>query len=157
MTDDLAWAAGLFEGEGCITRGRNSLPIIHLAMTDRDVVERFAVVVRHGTIVELAKYRERPHYQRQWRWACQREEHVRDVMARLLPWLGNRRRARWEEILAARAEAVATMIDRVSCSRCGRFFYPDRTQNRRQHFCSVACQREARNETRRAGVVRAAR
>lgn len=49
-SNDRAWAAGLFEGEGWITdRDKNSVQI-GLGMTDRDVVERFAFIAGYGNI-----------------------------------------------------------------------------------------------------------
>jgi len=45
MTNEIAWAAGLFEGEGTLNvyrRSSGKLQVqVRLGMTDRDVVERF--------------------------------------------------------------------------------------------------------------------
>lgn len=45
-TKDLAWAAGLFEGEGSIEyASKRAYPRLHLAMTDLDVVIRYAAII----------------------------------------------------------------------------------------------------------------
>ena len=50
----LVWAAGLFEGEGCIiaNRYRNERVALHLRLgsTDEDVVRRFCEVVGFGSV-----------------------------------------------------------------------------------------------------------
>lgn len=47
--ENLAWAAGLFEGEGCIHDGRNT-PVMSLATTDEDVLRKFHLIIGLGTI-----------------------------------------------------------------------------------------------------------
>ena len=37
---DMAWLAGILEGEGCFDGNRNGDPRVRLEMTDKDVVER---------------------------------------------------------------------------------------------------------------------
>jgi hypothetical protein len=53
---DIAWLAGLLEGEGSFMRGkRKDAPGISLAMTDRDVVERAAKLLRTKCMGPLSK------------------------------------------------------------------------------------------------------
>jgi hypothetical protein len=51
--EEIAWAAGLFEGEGSITRfgrsGKFDLRV-SLNMTDEDVVRRFDAIVDRGKV-----------------------------------------------------------------------------------------------------------
>jgi hypothetical protein len=53
-TQHVAWAAGLFEGEGCwnayVRKGGKVQMQVRLEMTDKDVVERFAAIVGCGAI-----------------------------------------------------------------------------------------------------------
>lgn len=102
---DIAWAAGLFEGEGCITVARNGRSAqypharVKIKMTDEDVVRRFLLVV------EVGRVREEPceikhGYKMQWEWYVTNQEGVKDVLTLLLPYLGERRRARAVEVLA---------------------------------------------------------
>lgn len=103
--ETLAWAAGLFEGEGCISHYH---PLGHdyiqssLQMNDEDRVRLF-----HEAIGGLgAVYHEAPKLDKvpprrhdTWRWASGKFEHVQAVIAMLWPWLGPRRRARAAELL----------------------------------------------------------
>jgi hypothetical protein len=67
---DFAWAAGLFEGEGCICCGPSGRPVVFsLTLTDRDVLYHFLEVVGVGAI-NTRKYRMswKPHYKPAWVW-----------------------------------------------------------------------------------------
>jgi hypothetical protein len=104
MATDLewAWAAGLFEGEGCISyTGKNSVTL-SLGMTDRDVIDRFAAVAGCGSIAVQAHHRSKTLY----RWHIGDQDRVREILGRLEPWLGQRRRERmigaWERLSRVR-------------------------------------------------------
>ena len=43
---DIQWLAGLLEGEGCFLTSSNTTPVIVLCMTDKDVVERAAALLK---------------------------------------------------------------------------------------------------------------
>ena len=98
--DDIAWAAGLFEGEGCISVGSKRRPThaprVSLSTTDEDVVRRFAVIVRCGRVSG-------PHrkgkYKPFWLWKTGTFEHFQYIVCLLWYWLCNRRRQRAKEIL----------------------------------------------------------
>ena len=97
----MAWAAGLFEGEGCIAahkRGKRGSGIqLRLGMTDRDAVQRFAAVVGAGTIYKPR--RKRPHEKQLHDWALYESAEVVRVLELLLPWFCERRRAKALEAL----------------------------------------------------------
>lgn len=92
-----AWAAGLFEGEGCISDDE-----LRLKMTDEDVVRRFAAVVGLGTIYPPYRSRQ-PNRRPAWVWVSGRRHDVEVILARFLPYLGVRRATRAREALAALA------------------------------------------------------
>lgn len=99
--EDIAWAAGLFEGEGCITIcGKSSTygggGQLALTMTDEDIVQRFRDVVGVGQIYPT----DRGRHKRQYRWVASNFENVQAVIAMLWPWLGPRRSNRAVEVLA---------------------------------------------------------
>jgi hypothetical protein len=98
---DLAWAAGLFEGEGCffIDEHRNGhrYPRLQLGMADADVVERFASLVGYGKI--RLRERQREGWSTIYEWSVKDARGVMAVTLMLLPWLGVRRRAKAEEVL----------------------------------------------------------
>jgi hypothetical protein len=95
--EEIAWAAGLFEGEGCITQSSGQ-SVLRLNSTDLDVLERFHAAVGRGEI--YGPYENRPSRFRRkpfWVWVCPRSDAV-DVIAELGPWLGSRRLARAREL-----------------------------------------------------------
>ena len=83
-TDTLAYIAGLFDGEGCVTckqkptkrtdRGdkiyKQWYIRCEISMTDKYVIDFIQETLGFGWSGEK-KYTKRPkHYKRQWRWSC---------------------------------------------------------------------------------------
>lgn len=105
----IGWAAGLFEGEGCITfnavrsKGkRYRSPRLQLRTTDRDVLDRFARIMGCGSIVTI----QNPAHvaagrKPAWDWRTAAKADVEDVLLRLLPFLGRRRAQKAREALGA--------------------------------------------------------
>lgn len=100
---DVAWLAGLLEGEGTFLMYRNHVggrvyryPKVAVNMTDEDIIERVAALF--GTKVYVM-----PQYvegrKQQWR-AHATGSNAAAWMRRLYPLLGQRRRARIDEVLA---------------------------------------------------------
>lgn len=104
MAEDLAviWAAGLFEGEGYIRRVKpdNWRPELQLAMTDYDVVARFAEAIDHDTS-RISCHTCRPDTQPQYRLFVTGKAAVRRVLNLLLPYFGNRRSYDAQNVLDA--------------------------------------------------------
>ena len=82
----IEWAAGLFEGEGCIDTNKNGLI---LKMTDLDVVEKFHSVFGVGNIRPILD--SHPNHKDQWRWCIYAKSEVVRIVSLMLPYLGNRR------------------------------------------------------------------
>ncbi len=96
--EEIAWAAGLFEGEGSITTQRSSHPgskrlrvRFSMSMTDKDVVERFHGIVGCGTVSGPTWHS--GSTKPQWRWHACRPEAVGALVAMFRPYLGKRREA----------------------------------------------------------------
>jgi hypothetical protein len=103
---EIAWLAGLLEGEGCFgVKGPNPsnahrYPYVVVRMTDRDVVERVATlmggnVVTRSHTPSMRSRGEQPIY-RYW-LVGSRALHV---MRLLRPWMGERRTAKVDALLA---------------------------------------------------------
>lgn len=91
MTEkEIAWSAGLFEGEGSIVVYRQQRVILKIDMTDRDVVERFYRVVGFGSFAVLSRI---SNIKTQWRWAGSGARAIA-LLEAWIPLLGNRRRER---------------------------------------------------------------
>ena len=81
--NDIAYIAGLFDGEGCVTckqrktkRNDRGGKIYNqwyirceIAMTDKAVIEWFHTTLGFGWWKEK-KYNNKPKYKKQWRWCC---------------------------------------------------------------------------------------
>lgn len=106
---EIAWAAGLFEGEGCFTTSsKNSRGysyrnwVCFLGSTDEDIVKRFFQIVGVGRIYEQTKHRNglslgtKPFF----RWQTQSRNDFRFIAKIFTPYLGERRLARVTELLA---------------------------------------------------------
>lgn len=110
---ELAWAAGLFDGEGTITttdysyKGREVLSAaLRLTMTDEDAVRRFHQAVGLGKVEYIypASFRA-AGYKPQWRWRIQDFEGVQAVVAMLWYGLNRRRKGRAKDVLSRVAES----------------------------------------------------
>ena len=103
--EDYAWAAGLFEGEGCFNAstgprargGRYKNCMAKLAMTDKDSVIRFAGIMGVGNI----RFEDRRHLGHQgiWVWTTGSFEGTQHVVASLWFGLGRRRRDQARAVL----------------------------------------------------------
>jgi hypothetical protein len=146
---EIAWAAGLFEGEGCFTcRRREGLwPafVCCLQMTDEDVVRRFAAVVGHGSVYERIDRRppRRPTYA--WSVTGQTAEAVAEL---LMPHLGARR-SQTARLLIEQCRPPVTI-----CAACGATFEPRRGRGRPWKFCSDDCREQQRAERDRTEYFR---
>ena len=117
---DIAWAAGLFEGEGCWNayghEGGTVRMQVRLGMTDRDVVERFAAIVGVGNV---SVHDTPAHRAKGWKplytWCVYEAEKVREVIALLLPYMGERRRAKAEEVLRLGADIRSHNSKKTHC------------------------------------------
>lgn len=102
--DEILWASGLFEGEGCFTlhkekSSESKYPLLQLGMTDEDSVRRFHQAVGVGSVYGPIKGI-KDHYKDSWRWRVKGFEKVQAVTAMLWIGLGQRRRKRAIEVLA---------------------------------------------------------
>ncbi len=99
----IAWAAGLFEGEGCINiyqpkNQRYPIAGLSLAMTDEDLVLRFALAVG---IEKITESRPVPSNKPIFTWKTRKRSEVDRILNLFLPYLGNRRRQKALEVLSA--------------------------------------------------------
>lgn len=115
MSDiEVAWVAGLLEGEGSFTFGPPSGRInpgcrqlrITCSMTDLDTIEKLHNVTGIGNFnPERRKYdKRRPHAKPAWVWSATRRPDVVYVLNAILPHMGERRSARIQELLDHHAE-----------------------------------------------------
>lgn len=121
--EEIAWCAGLFEGEGSFaTMGKTGAQLV-LGMTDADVVERFARLVGCGNIyVDKSKKYRKPFY----RWVVTKRGDVERVTLLLLPWLGDRRAGKAVDVLERLKDNRGVGRDITHCIH-GHEFTPENT------------------------------
>jgi len=134
---ELAWLAGLLEGEGsflmcrCRVGGKvYRYPKIVVGMTDRDVVERAGRLLGNNKTYPMPK---QPRRKQAWRVAVTGWK-AAELMRSMRPWLGERRR-----------EAVDAVLAEYDAQ--------EPTQARRKRACSEAA---ALRERRADGTFKAA-
>lgn len=111
---DWAWFAGIFEGEGCIvTRMRGIHATMRVKMADRDVIERIATIVAGGNLRHDPSGN--PRHRDLWIWELSRRANVIETMKRIYPMMGQRRRARIDEVLPGLENPRVLVDDGWTC------------------------------------------
>jgi hypothetical protein len=107
----IAWAAGLFEGEGYfayqLTRGKHLVLRAGINMTDEDVITKFQSVIGGQGKVYPYISPHCSHHKKQYRLLLEGFERFQFVATLFWPWLGERRRARIKELLSMAREYYA--------------------------------------------------
>ena len=107
--EDRAWAAGLFEGEGCFSTFRKEsdghvyqYPRAQMNMTDEDAIRRFHSVVGIGSVSGPHFIKGHPERKPLWRWGVL--GHAKTQFLAILLWDGlcSRRRSKASEVLLLR-------------------------------------------------------
>jgi hypothetical protein len=88
--ENLAWAAGIIEGEGCFKRSHRTTLRISVNMTDKDILDRLQMML--GGAVS-GPHRYEPRRKPIWCWNLCGALPCYAVIAALLPWFGKRRRS----------------------------------------------------------------
>lgn len=93
--ENLAWLAGLLEGEGSFMLAKGRLPALRVGMTDEDVIRHAHSIAGVGQVSGPFHKRRADgggFYKDIWVWYCGNQYHSYALMVALLPWLGERRR-----------------------------------------------------------------
>lgn len=150
---DIAWAAGLFEGEGCITHGsyggsKARTPVLALQMTDEDVVRKFASTLGFGCLTGPLRNGE---HKPTWRWNAQGLRDVQAALALFWNFLGARRRERAAEILREARERGIAYARRAVCKQ-GHQYSGDNLYVTKQGFRQCKSCSRARQNARRVNA-----
>lgn len=96
--EKIAWAAGLFEGEGYISKDTVGYGCrLGIAMTDGDVVESFINVFNRPG--KLSSRKRGSKYKTIHEWYVNKFEDVQFICVLMWPWLKTRRRTKIKEVL----------------------------------------------------------
>lgn len=100
----VAWFAGLFEGEGCLgyypdkRRPSTGSVRLYIESTDKDIIDKLTPL--WGGKVWESNYPSKPaHCKDSWRWGVSTRQGVRDIIKEIYPYLSDRRRAKCDEVL----------------------------------------------------------
>lgn len=170
LETDIAWASGLFEGEGWFRRtpvGKRVYLSIGIETRDLDVITKFVGILRtngvqpefrtQSRIIKRERAKKNPNHSDIYRWTTSGHtaSHAYSLMR---PYLGVRRRAKADAILAEAAELDAAISAPRTCQHCGSSFTIIRYGHSKR-FCSQLCylrwkieqpgQREATSERNR--------
>src|ERR1051325_242005 len=98
-THEIAWLAGLFEGEGCVSfTGKNCVQV-SINMTDKDIIERAYKLFGEKGSFRYYKSKN-PNHKDTWNWAVSERDQAIELITLLLPWMGERRSSKMKAALA---------------------------------------------------------
>ena len=92
---DIAWLAGLLEGEGCFRLGKEKYPYISVACTDRDTIVKAKKILGTRT---LDWYETKPLMTTMWRTSVWGNKAIQWMMT-LISLMSKRRKAKILEIV----------------------------------------------------------
>lgn len=99
---EIAWFAGLFEGEGCIYIDDKGKVRLTVRMTDLDIIERVNAMFPCSKIQVVNAPPRDPGGavpKTAYAWNINKRTEVRDILKLILPWLGERRSLKAMEAL----------------------------------------------------------
>ncbi len=145
---EIAWLAGIYEGEGscAITDGRAIR--VEVVMTDKDVVEQIQFLTGLGSVSSLAPRGE--NHKPAFRWSIGSINAV-EFLTAILPWLGERRASRAKDAIENwNSNKRQSTANDVACIN-GHFY--DQPGNRRTkygtcHMCNLAASARYRQKKR---------
>lgn len=135
--NEIAWAAGIFEGEGSWGFYASKLRA-DIVMGDRDVLERVASALAMGRVVN-EPLPANPQHRQMFR-LCVTNAQAIELALLLWPYLGERRRSVFREKLALREAFIQEATKERICEGCGETFRPPYSRvASRTKFCSDIC------------------
>lgn len=99
MVFNIAWAAGLIEGEGCFTlHSDGKAPYFLMDMTDKDVLENFQKVFPNTNLRGPYLHKNKPKHKPRYRIDAYNNA-CKEIMQAVFPYLGLRRKAKVLEFM----------------------------------------------------------
>jgi hypothetical protein len=116
MNKSYEWAAGLFEGEGCVSvfeegkvsSGRKVVGI-RLNLTDEDTILELKRVAG-GLVNGPYTFKTKPNSKPWWSWSINRAEPAYEFLCRIRPYMGKRRKEKIDEALNALQSRAAIKV-----------------------------------------------
>lgn len=98
---ELAWAAGFFDGEGCITtttQPAGTYLQLRISQTDHRPLDRFSQVVGIGNVT--GPYDVKEGHQQTFYWSASGLQNTHQVLSLLWPYLSEPKREQTQRVLA---------------------------------------------------------
>lgn len=144
---DIAWIAGLLEGEGCFMHRRNGDLVVEITMTDCDIIDRIHALLKCGA----RKERQLPSGKTAYGWSLTNQRQAAGLMMTLLSLMGERRAAKIKECLKECLAKPLPQGQRTHCSHGHplsgdnlRIFHEGKYTKRRCRACGGWRQRKYR-------------
>lgn len=98
---NIAWLAGIIEGEGCISYVGVSSVAVTVGMTDKDIVERILEITKIGVIyiTNRSEVEGHEHWKTLYQWRVANKQDVLYILKLIHPWMGERRSIKIDEAL----------------------------------------------------------
>lgn len=128
---DLAWAGGIFEGEGYI--GQRPSPELQVKMCDEDTLRRFAAIMAVGKVYgpyqvkATALHRPKRPWRPYFSWQVRGDGAIAAAKS-LYPYLGSRRRATMREKWGVERLAIVAGMPPVVLKRFGEYMMKHQIQ-----------------------------
>ena len=97
--EEIAWLAGIFEGEACFDLNQNSKPRIRIEMKDEDVLHAIKEICQCGGSVRRIS-RSNPKHSDTFVFVIYKTEDVCRILESVWPWMSFRRKAKIDLLLA---------------------------------------------------------
>lgn len=145
---EIAWLAGIYEGEGSCGISNGRAINVTVVMTDEDVISRIQSLTGCGSVKMLPQRDE--NYKQAYRWSVGSVEAVAFLEA-VLPWLGTRRAQRAKNAVTNwkvnRKQSIA------SDTKCVKGHPYDMPGNRRTkygtcHVCNLEASKRYREKSK---------
>lgn len=94
---DLAWAAGLFDGDGCVTTHPTSGLQVLMSKTDQEVLDRFCKVAALGKV--YGPYSNGPGKRQRWQYQIADREDIRTLYRLLWNHLGSVKKDQYTKLI----------------------------------------------------------
>jgi len=94
---EIAWAAGIIEGEGCVTL-HSEHPYLTVDMTDRDVIEKLVIIFPTATFRGPYFHKSKPQHKPRFRFDAFGTKAL-PILREIYPYMLSRRKARIDEVL----------------------------------------------------------
>lgn len=108
--EELAWAAGLFEGEGCfsVRSAKYPYPTAQLTSTDQDVIDDFARIIGIPGSNLARRDPRNAGYKPSFRWTLMGTTSIKELRDLIGPWMRSRRKTRLDEVIQLAEDAGIT-------------------------------------------------